>query len=214
MCVRVHGLPQSKEMNVSNDSIATVNATTIDAREYASPPPPPMVTQQHTNQQPATEFHGEFTMAENTAIALLASSAVGSILGLIAVTAVLVCVTKQLARLVAALRGETAGSGTSVHTALLAGSNLPPVSDAFAGPGNATIPTPTTTPPSDGSGSSGSKSGNGKSILKRPTPRLAAVTGSSSGLTRHEKARRARPDNGGTSCAIPEEEDEDEDQNL
>jgi len=156
-------------------------------------------------------------MAENTAIALLASSAIGSILGLIVVTSVLVCVTKQLARLVAVLRGETSSNGgTSVHTALLAGTNLAPAPDAFAGPGTEGLPTPTATPPDGGGGGgggggSGGKNGNGKSILKRPTPRLAAAAASSSsGLTRHEKARRARPDNGGTSCAIPEAEDEDE----
>jgi len=203
-------------MNVSNDSISTTNAITTNATAYM-PPSPPIVTQ-HDSGPTIGVHNGGFTMAENTAIALLASSAIGSILGLIVVTSVLVCVTKQLARLVAVLRGETSSNGgTSVHTALLAGTNLAPAPDAFAGPGTEGLPTPTATPPDGGGGGgggggSGGKNGNGKSILKRPTPRLAAAaaSSSSSGLTRHEKARRARPDNGGTSCAIPEAEDEDE----
>lgn len=181
-----------------------------------TPPSPPTLAQHDTRPTMETHTTGGFSMAENTAIALLASSAIGSILGLIVVTSVLVCVTKQLARLVAVLRGETSSNGgTSVHTALLAGTNLAPAPDAFAGPGTEGLPTPTATPPDGGGGGSGGgKNGNGKSILKRPTPRLAAAaasSSSSSGLTRHEKARRARPgNNGGTSCAIPEAEDEDE----
>lgn len=198
-------------MNVSNDSIATTNAITTNATAYAPPSPPTVV--QHDSRPTIGVHSGGFTMTENTAIALLASSAIGSILGLIVVTSVLVCVTKQLARLVAVLRGETSSNGgTSVHTALLAGTNLAPAPDAFAGPGTEGLPTPTATPPDGGGG--GGKNGNGKGILKRPTPRLAsaaASSSSSSGLTRHEKARRARPgNNGGTSCAIPEAEDEDE----
>lgn len=199
-------------MNVSNDSIVTTNATATNAMAY-TPPSPPILAQHDVRPTMETHTTGGFSMAENTAIALLASSAIGSILGLIVVTSVLVCVTKQLARLVAVLRGETSSNGgTSVHTALLAGTNLAPAPDAFAGPGTEGLPTPTATPP-DGGGGGGGKNGNGKSILKRPTPRLAAAaaSSSSSGLTRHEKARRARPgNNGGTSCAIPEAEDEDE----
>lgn len=202
-------------MNASNDSIATTNAITTNATAYAPPSPPTVV--QHDSRPTIGVHSGGFTMTENTAIALLASSAIGSILGLIVVTSVLVCVTKQLARLVAALRGETSSNGgTSVHTALLAGTNLAPAPDAFAGPGPEGLPTPTATTPRDGGGGgggdggSGGKGGNGKSILKRPTPRLAAAVASSGGFTRHEKARRARPGNGGTSCAIPEAEDEDE----
>ena len=200
-------------MNASNDLLATTNFTTTNATAYA-PPSPPILAQQDA--RPMIEVHnGGFTMTENATIALLASSAIFSILGLMIVTSVLVCVTKQLTRLVAVQRGETSSNGgTSVHTALLAGANTVPAPDPFAGPGTEGLPTPTATPPDGsgggGGGGSGGKSGNGKSILKRPTPRLAAAVASSSGLTRHEKARRARPGNGGTSCAIPEAEDEDE----
>lgn len=94
---------------------------------------------------------GGFTMAETTAIAMLASSAIGAILGLIVVTCVLVAVTKQLARLVRVLRGEA-----SVHTGLLASSVPPP--DAFAGPANG--------------GAAPNAMLNSKSILKKPIARV------------------------------------------
>ena len=134
-------------------------------------------------------------MAETTAIAMLASSAVGAILGLIAITCVLVAVTKQLERLVRVLRGEA-----SVHTGLLAAANCVPPPDAFAVPdtsnnGGVTV-----------SMSSSSSSGNGKSILKKPIARLPS-------LTKHEKSRRPRTDEHNTSCAIAEV-DEEEDHNL
>ena len=130
-------------------------------------------------------------MAETTAIAMLASSAIGSILGLITVTCVLVAVTKQLARLVRVLRGEA-----SVHTGLLASSAPPP--DAFAGPG-----------PSSNGGvtvSMSSSSSSSKSILKKPIARLPT-------LTKHEKSRRPKTDENNTSCAIAEVDEED-DHNL
>ena len=97
---------------------------------------------------------GGFTMAETTAIAMLASSAIGAILGLIVVTCVLVAVTKQLARLVRVLRGEA-----SVHTGLLASSVPPP--DAFAGPANGGAAPPNAML-------------NSKSILKKPIARVPA----------------------------------------
>ena len=132
-----------------------------------------------------------FSMTESTAIAMLASSAVGAIIGLIAVTCVLVAVTKQLERLVRVLRGEA-----SVHTGLLACSVPPP--DAFAGPG-----------PSNNGGvsvSMSSGSASGKSILKKPIARLPT-------LTKHEKSRRPKTDENNTSCAIAEV-DEEEDHTL
>lgn len=130
-------------------------------------------------------------MAETTAIAMLASSAVGAILGLIVVTCVLVAVTKQLERLVRVLRGEA-----SVHTGLLA-SSAPPPPDAFAGPG-----------PSNGGvtvsmSSNSSSSGSGKSILKKPIARLPS-------LTKHEKSRHPKTDENNTSCAIAEVDEEDD----
>ena len=139
--------------------------------------------------------HNGFSMAETTAIAMLASSAVGAILGLIAITCVLVAVTKQLERLVRVLRGEA-----SVHTGLLA-SSAPPPPDAFAGPG----------PSSNGGvtvsmSSSSSSSGSGKSILKKPIARLPS-------LTKHEKSRHPKTDENNTSCAIAEV-DEEEDHTL
>ena len=87
-----------------NASVANVSAPPQDA-------PPPST--------PASVTNNGFTMAETTAIAMLASSAIGAILGLVVVTCVLVTVTKQLARLVRVLRGEA-----SVHTGLLASSAL------------------------------------------------------------------------------------------
>ena len=133
--------------------------------------------------------HNGFSMAETTAIAMLASSAVGAILGLIAITCVLVAVTKQLERLVRVLRGEA-----SVHTGLLA-SSAPPPPDAFAGPG-----------PSNGGvtvSMSSSSSGSGKSILKKPIARLPS-------LTKHEKSRHPKTDENNTSCAIAEVDEEDD----
>ena len=65
------------------------------------------------------------SMADTMAIALLASCAVGALLGLRG-DAVLVAVTRQLSRLVAVLRGEA-----GVHTGLLASVDAPPP-DAFA----------------------------------------------------------------------------------
>lgn len=124
-----------------------MNASDANASAPGAPPPgtPPAPTLLATS--------GGFTMAETTAIAMLASSAVGAILGLIVVTCVLVTVTKQLARLVRVLRGEA-----SVHTGLLASSAPPP--DAFAGPSNggAAAPHPML---------------NSKSILKKPIARVA-----------------------------------------
>ena len=136
--------------------------------------------------------HNGFSMAETTAIAMLASSAVGAILGLIAITCVLVAVTKQLERLVRVLRGEA-----SVHTGLLAAANCVPPPDAFAGPsasnGGVTV-------------SMSSSSGSGKSILKKPIARLPS-------LTKHEKSRHPKTDENNTSCAIAEVDEED-DHNL
>ena len=128
-----------------------------------------------------------FSMAETTAIAMLASSAVGAIIGLIAVTCVLVAVTKQLARLVRVLRGEA-----SVHTGLLA-SSAPPPPDAFAGP-----------EPSNGgvTVSMSSSSSNSKSILKKPVARMPV-----------KKSRHPKTDENNTSCAIAEVDEED-DHNL
>ena len=139
-----------------------------------------------------TTAHSGFSMAETTAIAMLASSAVGAIVGLIAVTCVLVAVTKQLERLVRVLRGEA-----SVHTGLLACNAPPP--DAFAGPdtsnnGGVTV------------SMSSSSSNSGKSILKKPIARLPT-------MTKHEKSRRPRTDENNTSCAIAEVDEED-DHNL
>ena len=119
-------------------------------------------------------------MAETTAIAMLASSAVGAILGLIVVTCVLVAVTKQLARLVRVLRGET-----SVHTGLLASSVPPP--DAFAGPANGGAAPP-------------SAMLNSKSILKKPIARVPPA----------KKSRHPKTDENNTSCAIAEVDEEED----
>jgi hypothetical protein len=159
-------------MNAS-DSVSNVSA----------PPLPPRST--------APQVANGFTMTETTAIAMLASSAMGAIIGLIAVTCVLVAVTKQLERLVRVLRGEA-----SVHTGLLAAANCAPPPDAFAGPSNnggVTV--------SMSSSSSGSKS-----ILKKPVARLPS-------LTKYEKSRRPKTDENNTSCAIAEV-DEEEDHTL
>ena len=123
---------------------------------------------------------GGFTMAETTAIAMLASSAVGAILGLIVVTCVLVAVTKQLARLARVLRGEA-----SVHTGLLASSVPPP--DAFAGPANGSAPSPNAML-------------NSKSILKKPIARVPAA----------KKSRHPKTDENNTSCAIAEVDEEED----
>lgn len=160
-------------MNAS-DSVSNVSA----------PPLPPRST--------APQVANGFTMAETTAIAMLASSAMGAIIGLIAVTCVLVAVTKQLERLVRVLRGEA-----SVHTGLLAATNCAPPPDAFAGPG-----------PSNNGGVtvSMSSSSSSKSILKKPIARLPI-------MTKHEKSRNSRTDENNTSCAIAEV-DEEEDHTL
>jgi len=123
---------------------------------------------------------GGFTMAETTAIAMLASSAVGAILGLIVVTCVLVAVTKQLARLVRVLRGEA-----SVHTGLLASSVPPP--DAFAGPAN-------------GGAAHPNAMLNSKSILKKPIARVPPA----------KKSRHPKTDENNTSCAIAEVDEEED----
>ena len=153
-----------------NASVANVSAPPQDA-------PPPST--------PASVTNNGFTMAETTAIAMLASSAIGAILGLIVVTCVLVTVTKQLARLVRVLRGEA-----SVHTGLLASSALPP--DAFAGPGA-----------SNGGAAASSSILNSKSILKKPIARVP----------KHSKSRLPKTDENNTSCAIAEV-DEEEDHTL
>ena len=120
-------------------------------------------------------------MAETTAIAMLASSAIGAILGLIVVTCVLVAVTKQLARLVRVLRGEA-----SVHTGLLASSAPPP--DAFAGPANG------------GAAPAPNAMLNSKSILKKPIARVPPA----------KKSRHPKTDENNTSCAIAEVDEEDD----
>lgn len=146
-----------------------------------------MIVANNTAPGPATRpvVRGGFTMGETTAIAMLASTAVGSILGLVVVTCVLVAVTKQLARLVRVLRGEA-----SVHTGLLAGTAPPP--DAFAGPGPSS---------SNGVGSMSSTL-NSKSILKRPIARVPKPT----------KTRTPKTDEANTSCAIAEVDEEEEEQ--
>ena len=150
------------------------------------------------------------SMAETTAIALLASCAVGALLGLIAVMAVLVAVTRQLTRLVAVLRGEA-----GVHTGLLASVDAPPP-DAFA----TVTPPPVTTSArvardgGSGSGSSGSGSGGSGSggaaprgVLKKPMARYPTAQGSHEKRGRRESAAMAER---GTSCAIAEVDEEDD----
>ena len=158
-----------------------MNASGANVSAPGAPPPgtPPAPT------PTLVATSGGFTMAETTAIAMLASSAVGAILGLIVVTCVLVAVTKQLARLVRVLRGEA-----SVHTGLLASSAPPP--DAFAGPGA-----------SNGGAAASSSILNSKSILKKPIARVP----------KHSKSRLPKTDENNTSCAIAEVDEED-DHNL
>lgn len=146
---------------------------------------PPLLPSPSTAPQVANGF----TMTETTAIAMLASSAMGAIIGLIAVTCVLVAVTKQLERLVRVLRGEA-----SVHTGLLAAANCAPPPDAFAGPSN------------NGGVTVSMSSSSSKSILKKPVARLPT-------LTKYEKSRRPKTDENNTSCAIAEV-DEEEDHTL
>ena len=179
---------------------------------------PPRVHHQHS-------YKG-FDMAESTAIALLASSAVGAIVGLIAVTLVLVTVTKQLRRLVTVLRGEEGGAG--VHMGLLASAhNLPPP-DAFVvadrpmsgvgsgadlrSGGSAKSSEDAETGGSNGGASRGTSSSSSSSsttndgkrgILKKPMARLPS-------LTKHEKSRRPMTDENNTSCAIAEVDEEDD----
>ena len=155
--------------NTNNNTNNHTHGLTLVANNTAPAPPPtrPLV-------------RGGFTVGETTAIAMLASTAVGAILGLVVVTCVLVAVTKQLARLVRVLRGEA-----SVHTGLLASTAPPP--DAFAGPG-----------PSCANGSNISSTLNSKSILKRPIARVPKPT----------KTRTPKTDESNTSCAIAEEEEE------
>ena len=141
-------------------------------------------------------------MAETTAIALLASCAVGALLGLIAVMAVLVAVTRQLTRLVAVLRGEA-----GVHTGLLASVDAPPP-DAFA----TVTPPPVTTSArvarDGGSGSgSGSSGAASRGVLKKPMARYPTAQGSHEKRGRRESAAMAER---GTSCAIAEVDEEDD----
>lgn len=164
-------------MNATNNNTNNhTNELAIFANNNTAPAPP--------TRPPPTVVRGGFTMGETTAIAMLASTAVGAILGLVVVTCVLVAVTKQLARLVRVLRGEA-----SVHTGLLAGTAPPP--DAFAGPGPSS---------SNGGGSSMSSALNSKSILKRPIARVPKPT----------KSRTPKTDEANTSCAIAEVDEEEE----
>ena len=165
-------------------------------------------------------------MAESTAIALLASSAVGAILGLIAVTIVLVVVTKQLRRLVSVLRGEEGGA--SVHMGLLASAHNPPPPDPFVvsdrpmgavGGTDLRVSIRDTKSSEDaetggsngegvGSASSSSNCDGKRGILKKPIARLPPLT------TKHEKkSRYPKTDENNTSCAIAEV-DEEEDHTL
>lgn len=155
------------------------NGLAIVANNNAAPGPP--------TRPPPVVVRSGFTMGETTAIAMLASTAVGAILGLVVVTCVLVAVTKQLARLVRVLRGEA-----SVHRGLLAGTNSAPPPDAFAGPGPSSS--------SNGGGNSMSSTLNSKSILKRPIARVPKPT----------KSRTPKTDEANTSCAIAEVDEEEE----
>ena len=185
----------------------------------ASLDPPARVHHQHA-------YKG-FDMAESTAIALLASSAVGAILGLVAVTIVLVIVTKQLRRLVTVLRGEEGGVG--VHMGLLASAHNPPPPDAFVvadrpmsgvgsgadlrSGGSAKRSEDAETGGSNGGASRGTSSSSSSSsstindgkrgILKQPMARLPS-------LTKYEKSRRPMTDEHNTSCAIAEVDEEDD----
>ncbi len=181
-------------LNATDDALASLNATD-DALASAG-----------------SEGVGGFamptmSMAETTAIALLASCAVGALLGLIAVMAVLVAVTRQLTRLVAVLRGEA-----GVHTGLLAAVDVPPP-DAFA----AVATPPATTTASvrmarDGGGSGGGGgSGSGgtvqRGVLKKPASRYPTAQGSHEKRGRRESNALAER---GTSCAIAEVDEEDD----
>ena len=181
---------------------------------------PPRVHHQHS-------FDG-INMAESTAIALLASSAIGAILGLVAVTIVLVTVTKQLRRLVTVLRGEEGGAG--VHMGLLASAHNQPPPDAFVvadrpmsgvgsgavdlGSGGSAKSEDAETGGSNGGASRGTSSSSSSSsssstndgkrgILKKPMARLPT-------LTKYEKSRRPMTDENNTSCAIAEVDEEDD----
>ena len=170
-----------------------MNASALATSTNASLPPstPPPVELPDTLIGFSTELQ--------TAIALLVSSAVGSVILLIGVTAVLVVVTKQLARLVAVLRGED----SSVHTGLLSGTG-PPAPDAFAVRESSNGSVARCGEGSSSGSSSSSSSSTTKGILKKPIGRLPA-------LTKHE--RRKKTDDNNTSCAIAEV-DEEEDHTL
>lgn len=178
----------------------------MNATNASLGPSSPPVEHQHHD--------GQFRMSEGTAIALVVSSAIGSLLVLVAATIVLVVVTKQLHRLVVVLRGEEGGTG--VHMSLLAAANAPPLPAAFAvanrpmcgvrkvdvrtgdcgGGGGGSHPT--------GASSSSSSNHDGKrGILKKPTARMPS-------LTRHEKSRNPKTDEHNTSCAIHEVDEEDD----
>ena len=165
----------------------------------------------------------DMNMAESTAIALLASSAIGAILGLVAVTIVLVVVTKQLRRLVSVLRGEE--GGTSVHMGLLASAHTPPPPDPFvvpdrpmSGVGGTDLRVSIRDTKSSEDAETGGSNGGGASsassssnydgkrgILKKPIARLPPLT------TKHEKkSRYQKTDENNTSCAIVAEVDEEE----
>ena len=180
-------------LNATDDALAALNATDDALLESESAGGFAMPT---------------MSMAETTAIALLASCAIGALLGLIAVMAVLVAVTRQLTRLVAVLRGEA-----GVHTGLLAAVDVPQP-DAFA-----TVPPPATAGvrmASGGSGSGGSSgSGSGgsggttpqRSVLKKPVSRYPNAQGSHEKRGRREWNALAER---GTSCAIAEVDEEDD----
>ena len=179
--------------NATDDALASLNATD-DALASAG-----------------SEGVGGFamptmSMAETTAIALLASCAVGALLGLIAVMAVLVAVTRQLTRLVAVLRGEA-----GVHTGLLAAVDVPP-SDAFAVATPPAITTASVRMARDGGGSGGGGgSGSGgtvqRGVLKKPASRYPTAQGSHEKRGRRESNALAER---GTSCAIAEVDEEDD----
>ena len=180
--------------NASDDALASLNASDDALASLGSEP-----------ERVEGFTIPTMSMAETTAIALLASCAVGALLGLIAVMAVPGAVTRQLTRLVAVLRGEA-----SVHTGLLASVDAPPP-DAFA----TVTPPPVTTSArvardgGSGSGSGGSGSGGAASrgVLKKPMPRYPTTQGSHEKRGRRESAAMAER---GTSCAIAEVDEEDD----
>lgn len=162
-------------------------------------------------------------MTEGTAIALLASSVVGSLLGLVAITIVLVVVTKQLRRVVAVLRGEEGGAG--VHMSLLAAAAPPP--DAFvvakrpmAGVRGVDLRTGNCCnggdggDGGDGGGGGGSGgSGGGDSGSHHPTSSSSSTASSSNnydGKRGSLKKPAARLPSPTTSCAIHEVDEEDD----